>query len=580
MPEIVIKPKASSLYTVPLEKVRTTLGRSSRNDVCLSDPFASRFHVEVRREGDDFFVADVGSANGTLLNGTLLSRQTRLQPDDELRIGETTITFARESNASAVSNTSILWTDAHKSQEPDVTIHSARPSGRRTSGFLDSLRNTSPDVTNVAVSKAVSEAFERRDLLAVVSKVGVALLSDTTLDETFDLVMDLVFDTIPVERGFLFLLDGEELLLKVSRGLTGPVRPNTADVQISRSISERVFKEGVAVLTSDAMHDPRFEGADSVILSAIRSVMAVPLSLADQTFGMIYVDNAYDSRFSEDDLKVLTTVAGVASIKIENAKLTEERLEKRRLQEELKVASEIQMRLQPVCPPPIDGYSICAYSISSREIGGDYYDYIERRKQGRYAIALGDVSGKGIGAALLMSSLHAAVRAQTQTMHPIREMMANLNTYIADNSPENKFLTLFYMELDPLTGDLYYANAGHNPPILARATGQIELLHATGLPIGIMHNSEYEEACVKLWPGDVLVVYSDGITESVNMVEEEFGDDRLTAVVTKNLTSSASKIRDRIDEALSRFVGSAAPVDDMTLLIVKRSATDAARTGD
>lgn len=572
MPEIVIKPKASGMYTVPLEKVRTTLGRSSRNDVCLSDPFASRFHVEVRREGDDYFVADVGSANGTLLNGSVLTRQTRLQPGDEMRIGETTITFARESNASVISNTSILWTEAHKSQEPDVTIQSARP-GRATSGFLDSLRNTSPDVTNVGVSKAVSEAFERRDLLAVVSKVGVALLSDTTLDETFYLVMDLVFDTIPAERGFLFLLDGEDLLLKVSRSRTGPAQPNTADIQISRSISERVFKEGVAVLTSDAMHDPRFQGADSIILSAIRSVMAVPLSLGEQTFGMIYVDNAYDSRFTEDDLKVLTTVAGVASIKIENAKLTEERLEKRRMQEELKVASEIQMRLQPVCPPPIDGYSICAYSISSREIGGDYYDYIERKRQGRYAIALGDVSGKGIGAALLMSSLHAAVRAQTQTMHPIREMMANLNQYIADNSPENKFLTLFYMELDPATGDLFYANAGHNPPILARATGQIELLHATGLPIGIMHNSEYEEACVKLWPGDVLVVYSDGITESVNTVEEEFGDDRLVAVVTKNLNASASKIRDRIDEALSRFVGTAAPVDDMTLLIVKRSAS-------
>ncbi|MCC6743862.1 MAG: FHA domain-containing protein, partial [Acidobacteria bacterium] len=175
MPEIVIKPKASGIYTVPLEKVRTTLGRSSRNDVCLSDPFASRFHVEVRREGDDYFVADVGSANGTLLNGMLLARQTRLQPNDELRIGETTITFARESNASVASSTSILWTEAHKSQEPDVTIQSARP-GRRTSGFLDSLRNTSPDVTSGTVSKAMSDAFERRDLLAVVSKVGVALL--------------------------------------------------------------------------------------------------------------------------------------------------------------------------------------------------------------------------------------------------------------------------------------------------------------------------------------------------------------------------------------------------------------------
>jgi serine phosphatase RsbU (regulator of sigma subunit) len=570
MADLVILPKAGPPYTIKLDRVRTTVGRSSRNDVCLSDPFASRFHVEFRREGDDVFAADVGSANGTLLNGKPLGQQTRLHPGDELRIGETALQFVRDA-AAAISQTSIFWSDAPPSQAgPDVTIASPIPA-RMTSGFLDGLRTTSAEGTAVSVAHALSEPVDRRDLLAVVGKVGVALLSETSLDETLKLVVDLVFDAIPAERGFLFMFDGDDLALRVSRTKRGPgAPPNTADVQISRAISERVFKERVAVLTSDALHDPRFQGSNSIMLSAVRSVMAVPLILADQTFGMIYVDNPYDSRFTEEDLQVLTTIAGVASIKIENATLAEERLEKRRLQEELKVASEIQMRLQPACPPPISGYSICAYSIPSREIGGDYYDYIERKRQGRMALALGDVSGKGIGAALLMSSLHAALRAQTQTSHPIREMMAHLNDYIAENSPENKFLTLFYSELDPLTGDLYFANAGHNPPILCRATGQLERLDATGLPIGILADSTYTEGCTRLWPGDALVVYSDGITESVNLADEEFGEERLIAVVQKNLTSSSSKIRDRIDEALSRFVGTAAPVDDMTLLILKR----------
>lgn len=574
MPGLIIKPKTGESYTVNLDQVRTTLGRSSRNDVCLGDPFASRFHVEIRREGDDVYAADVGSANGTLLNGAPLLKQTRLQPGDELRVGETALEYARDASSAAMSQTSVLWTDtpAAAATAPEVTIATPIPP-KMTSGFLDSLRTTSAETTGAGVvAQAVSEAIERRDLLAVVGKVGVALLSDTSLDETLKLVVDLVFDAIPAERGFLFLWEGGDLLLKVSRTRRGQgTQPTTADVQISRSISERVFKEGVAVLTSDALHDPRFQGSNSIMLSAIRSVMAVPLILSHETFGMIYVDNPFDSRFTEDDLQVLTTIAGVASIKIENAKLAEERLEKRRMQEELKVASEIQMRLQPACAPPVDGYALCAYSIPSREIGGDYYDYIERRKQRRLAVTLGDVSGKGIGAALLMSSLHAAVRAQTQTTHPIREMMANLNTYIAENSPDNKFLTLFYSELDTATGDLYYANAGHNPPALVRANGAVERLDATGLPIGILKDSCYEEACVRLWPGDALVVYSDGITESVNTSDEEFGDDRLVEVVRKNIGHNASKIRDRIDEALSRFVGSAAPVDDMTLLILKRS---------
>lgn len=569
MPDLVIKPKAGAPYSIKLDRVRTTVGRSSRNDVCLSDPFASRFHVELRREGDDFFAADVGSANGTLYNGKPLLKQMRLQTGDELRIGETALAFVRDAASANISQTSILWTDTPAVADPEITIASPLPA-KMSSGFLDALRTTSAETPGAGVAQAVSEAIERRDLLAVVGKVGVALLSDTSLEETLRLVVDLVFDAIPAERGFLFLWEGDDLNLKVSRTRRGSGQPTTADVQISRSISARVFREGVAVLTSDALHDPRFQGSNSIMLSAVRSVMAVPLILSDQTFGMIYVDNPYDDRFTEDDLQVLTTIAGVASIKIENAKLAEERLEKRRLQEELKVASEIQMRLQPACPPPIDGYALCAYSIPSREIGGDYYDYIERKRQRRYALTLGDVSGKGIGAALLMSSLHAAVRAQAQTTHPIREMMAHLNVYIAENSPENKFLTLFYSELDPTTGDLYYANAGHNPPILARATGVVERLDATGLPIGILHDSTYAEACVRLWPGDALVVYSDGITESVNTLDEEFGDDRLIEVIQKNLGASAGKIRDRIDESLSRFVGTAAPVDDMTLLIVKR----------
>lgn len=572
MPDLHIKPKDTTPYSVRLDKVRTTIGRSSRNDVCISDPFASRFHIEVRRDGGEFFVSDTGSANGTLLNGKKLATLARLNPGDEIRIGETSLQLIGEGRPVSTSRpTSLLWNDAGGGHDPEMTIASTF-SADVTSGILSTIQTGSTGGGAAGAAREVSYAIgNRTDLLAVVSKVGVALLSDKSLDDILDLVVDLVFDAIPAERGFLFLGHGEDLLCKVSRTSAGPGdAPSTADIQISRSIARKVFEERVAVLTSDATHDPRFQNANSIVLSAIRSVMAVPLTLSDQTFGMIYVDNPYDSRFTEADLQVLTTIAGVASIKIENARLAEERQEKRRMEDELKVASEIQMRLTPSCPPPIEGFEICAYSIQCREIGGDYYDYVERRRQRRTAVTLGDVSGKGTGAALMMSSLHAAVRAQALTDRPIREMLANINDYIAENSPENKFLTLFYSELDATTGDLYYANAGHNPPIVARATGAVEYLHATGLPIGILPDQEYGEGCVRLWPGDAIVVYSDGITESINALGEEFGEERLVDVVLKNLARSANKIRDKIDESLSRFVGTAAPVDDMTLLILKR----------
>jgi sigma-B regulation protein RsbU (phosphoserine phosphatase) len=210
-------------------------------------------------------------------------------------------------------------------------------------------------------------------------------------------------------------------------------------------------------------------------------------------------------------------------------------------------------------------------SFPCREIGGDYYDFIQRKRDNRLIIAVGDVSGKGTGAALLMSSLHAAVRAQSQTRQTISQVMAEINQYIFENSPSNKFLTLFYGEIEPPTGKLVYSNGGHNAPILVRVDGEIVRLDKGGLPIGMMQNVIYQEASIFFDPGDVLVIYSDGITESVNDKDEEFEDSRLIEVVTKNRNRSASGIRDKIDEALSRFVGTMAPVDDMTLMIIKRT---------
>jgi len=220
-------------------------------------------------------------------------------------------------------------------------------------------------------------------------------------------------------------------------------------------------------------------------------------------------------------------------------------------------------------------------SFPCREIGGDYYDFIQRKRDNRLVVAVGDVSGKGTGAALLMSSLHAAVRAQSQARSTISEVMGEINQYIFENSPPNKFLTLFYAELDPETGTLAYSNGGHNPPMMVRQNGDVERLETGGLPIGMMQGVAYEQAIVTFAPGDVLVIYSDGITESVNEREEEFEEERLIEVVKNNAGRSASGIRDRIDEALSRFVGTTAPVDDMTLMIIKRTDSgfeDAERT--
>jgi len=572
MSTFVIRPKDYEPSVVKLDRMKLTIGRSSRNDICISDPFASRLHAEIRRENDQVMLVDNGSANGTFVNGQRVTGAIRLNVGDLVRIGETEIEYSA-GEQDLLSGATVYLAGPAAQSLPADTITSPIPS-RSTSDLISSIRSGAMS-GEVRVSSgaraAMQPAAPGRDLLSIVSQVGIALLPRTTLEDTLKMTIDIVFQAIPAERGFLFLKEGDDLTCKIARGASEAALPAASQVQLSRSITNKVLSEGASVLTSDAMHDPRFQSQHSVVLSQIRSVMAVPLASGEETFGMIYVDNPFNNRFQEEDLKVLTTIASVASIKIEHERLLDERLEKRRMEEELKVASEIQMRLQPFAPPKIDGWDMTGVSFPCREIGGDYYDFIYRKRDKRLLVAVGDVSGKGTGAALLMSSLHAAVRAQSQARSTISEVMSEINQYIFENSPPNKFLTLFYGELDPDTGTLVYSNGGHNAPMLVRHNGELERLDQGGLPIGMMQGVGYQEATVVFQPGDVLVIYSDGITESINEREEEFDEERLIEVVQNNLGRSASGIRDRIDEALSRFVGTTAPVDDMTLMIIKRT---------
>jgi len=572
MSTFVIRPKDYEPSIVKLDRMKLTIGRSSRNDICISDPFASRLHAEIRRENEQVMLVDNGSANGTFVNGQRVTGSLRLNVGDIVRIGETEIEYT-SGEQDMLSGATVYLTGLAGQSLPADTITSPIPA-RSTTDLISSIRSgamSGESGTSSAARAAMKPEKPSRDLLSIVSQVGIALLPRTSLEDTLKMTIDLVFQAIPAERGFLFLKENGDLSCKIARGINEAALPTASQVQLSRSITNKVLSEGASVLTSDAMHDPRFQAQHSVVLSQIRSVMAVPLASGEEIFGMVYVDNPFNNRFTEEDLKVLTTIASVASIKIENDRLLDERLEKRRMEEELKVASEIQMRLQPFAPPKIEGWDMTGVSFPCREIGGDYYDFIHRKRDSHLIVAVGDVSGKGTGAALLMSSLHAAVRAQSQTRASISEVMAEINQYIFENSPSNKFLTLFYGELDPDTGTLTYSNGGHNAPIFVRRGGEVERLDKGGLPIGMMQGVVYQEASVAFDRGDVLVIYSDGITESINEREEEFDEDRLIEVVKDNLGRSASGVRDRIDEALSRFVGTTAPVDDMTLMIIKRT---------
>jgi sigma-B regulation protein RsbU (phosphoserine phosphatase) len=564
LPELIVKYPDRAPDRFPLGRLRITLGRSARNDLCIPDPFASRVHAEVRREGEEYFLQDLGSANGTLYNGGSVEGTVPLTAGGRIQIGETEIVFDDGTYHSSMGATMI--TDNSSTSLPEATI--ALASGdRTTSGLLEAIEGarTKPEESEVA------RVAREGDLLALISKVGITLLSSSSLEQTLEQIVSLVFEAVPADRCLLMMRDeaNEELKVAVARlrdrvGAVGEIR-------VSRNVMDEVVIRGKSVLTSDAQHDPRF-ASGTVVLQGVRSVLAVPLGVAEKVFGIIYADSPIaEGRFTEDHLKVLTTLASVAAIRVENARLVEARFQQERLERELQLAMEIQQRFQPTAPPVVAGYEFQGISFPCYEIGGDYYDFIQR-EDGRLVIALGDVSGKGTAAALLMSSLHASIHAQTGSHDTLVETISAVNRYLADNIPSNRFVTLFYAELDPESGALSFLNAGHNPPLIVHAAGTVEQLASGGLPLGIKANAEYREGRTNLAPGDVLVIYSDGVTEAASPSGEEFGPTRLYEVVSRNVDASAAGIRDRIESALTKFSQGTQAADDITLVIVKRQA--------
>lgn len=568
MAELVVRYPDRTAEHFPLNRLRITIGRSARNDLCIPDPFASRVHAEVRNEGDEYYLQDLGSANGTLYNGAIVDAAIPLTRGGRIQIGETEIVF--NDSAFPLSSGSTMITEQNTSV-PEATI-ALSSADRTTSGLFQQIEGA---LSRSHDSAAVDKVEQKTDLLALISKVGVALLASVTLTETLEQIVTLVFESVPADRCMLMMREKEDAELKVAVARLRDRAGDVGEIRISRSVIDEVVVHGKSVLTSDAQADPRFMGG-TVVLQGVRSVLAVPLGVGENVFGIIYADSPIaEGRFTEDHLKVLTTLSSVAAIRVENARLAEEQIERERLERELQVASEIQQRFQPASAPQLAGYELQGISFPCYEIGGDYYDFINRAN-GNLVVALGDVSGKGTAAALLMSSLHAAVHAQFENHDSLAETIAAINRYLVESIPANRFVTLFYAELNPTTGELRFLNAGHNPPLIVHASGTMEQLAAGGLPLGIMAEADFREGRTTLNAGDVLVIYSDGVSEATGPTGEEFGPTRLYEAVARNLDASAAGIRDRIESALTKFAQGTPAGDDITMVIVKRLAEGSA----
>jgi sigma-B regulation protein RsbU (phosphoserine phosphatase) len=324
------------------------------------------------------------------------------------------------------------------------------------------------------------------------------------------------------------------------------------------------------LLLNQPRHDARFSGVDWD--ETFRSVLCVPLLVEAQLIGVLAVFNKSGaSGFNDDDQRLLSILAAQSAQVLENARLHEREEALLRVQEEIRLASEIQLRLLPKEAPVVAGYDIAGASLPADMVGGDYFDFLSFA-DGRLGLCLGDVSGKGLSAAILMANLQAAIRAQTLLDLPLGRSMANANTLLSRSTDPDKFATCFLAALDPQRHEIRYSNAGHDPPLLLSEGGQVDTLCTGGLVLGFAEQADYDSECVAIEPNGALVIYSDGITEAADAEDRQFGEEGLREILLASIGEPAEEVIRRTFQSVKEHSGSDAQPDDMTLVVVKRNA--------
>jgi serine phosphatase RsbU (regulator of sigma subunit) len=544
-----VVPAEGQPFEEDYESDSLVIGRASSSDVPVLDRFLSRHHARLYQEGDDLWVEDLGSRNGTFVNGHRIDKPTRVLAGDFIGICKSIISIVEGPSSERRSGSSY--------PSEITTMY------RVASDVLEASKRA---ISAIAEESEVRSAAER---LRVLNEVHQDLSRSVSREEVLELILDHAFNHLQPETGALYLkkADGE---LYQAAGRTAEGAEEGAF--FSKTLIQEVAEKGSAALVLDAQVDDRFAEAASIGASGVRSIVAAPLLQADEdvVLGMIVLTSRQNVRqFSQEDMELLVTLAAVAALRIRNVELSEQALERKRLENELAIAREIQLALLPEELPDLPGYEIHAGNIPSQMVSGDYYEVIERSSGRECVLMVADVCGKGIAASLLTAALEALCAAPIAAGLWPHQICERISALLNERTRPERFATAFMCLLEPASGILRYANAGHNPPLIIRS-GEVHWLPGTGLPLGLLPDAQYEAVDTRLDEGDTLVVYTDGITEAANPNDEEFGDKRLADVCLQHAGASPGELAALIEAEVDAFMQGVPAADDRTLLIVRR----------
>ncbi len=518
----------------------TVIGRGAEADLRLPVASVSRRHAEIHREGERVRVVDLGSRNGTKVNGQAVAGSMVLQPGDRLDFGGTVLRLegGRTTDVTRYTESSTLIPREEVSWE-EVRAQRQQKQDRQSQLF-QMLADASELLT---IPRAPSEMYEP--------------------------ILDLVETALSPERSFILLLEpGQPDPAIVASRVHGGA---TADaLSLSRTMVTRVIEQRTSFLTTDPINDPNFDTAMSMVSQSIRTAVAAPLFDNADVIGLLYADDTRAKRISRDELRAFTMLANSIAVAITHARYHAIEEAKRQQDAQLATASEILDRILPSQLPALAGWELAARLEACYEVGGDLYD-ARLLDDGRLAFIVGDVTGKGLGAALLVSQVLSLSRFMLGEGWLPGPLMNRLNREIFLTTDFVRFTTAFLGVLDPRTGEVTCVNAGHNPPLLVRADGTVQTCATGGLPIGLLEDTQYEARTVTIGPGDTLVMFSDGIPECIDEQDEEYGEERFAALLTTNRHQPLDDLAATILADLDRFRGQAPVGDDTTLVMLRRA---------
>lgn len=516
---------------VPITKEAFGIGRRETNDLRLAGSEVSRDHAEIVGTNGSFLVRDKQSRYGTYVNEEQITERA-LAHGDRIRLGRS-------------GGAELVFLLSQTAPQHDKATTTAIGDLRQIAALLDGLR---------------------------------ALGSGRVLDDVLALVMDSAIDISGAERGFIMLANPEnELEFKMARGRRQQPLSGTS-FATSRKIPEEVFRTGEPKMLADLLDGDLANVHVGTVALGIRNVQCVPLKLVryvdraeavseERRIGVLYLDSREKGSFLSSSTRgALETLATEAAVAIENARLYRETMEKAKMEQEMRIAAEIQQALLPKTGRTGAFFCAAAASIPCRSIGGDFYDYVDL-PDGSFGFALGDVAGKGPPAALLSAMMQGMFAAQAAASDTPSQTITRVNLALYRRGIESRFVTLMYGSISP-DGRLTYCNAGHNPPLVVGASG-VRRLEVGGPIVGLFEHATYQEETVVLNPGEWLIVFSDGVSEALSADGEEFGDERIISTVTGQTGTDPHGMLKAVFADVREFTKGAAQSDDITALVLR-----------